>query len=89
MSVFVIVPFAAEIVSVRRCNRISTFAFDRSCAVSVIRAGVRYFGFGDITAVVLTNVPMSVSVIVPFAAEIVSFRLNHNRIGMVDTVNRC
>ena len=89
MSVSVIVPFAAEIVRFRRSNRISAFAFDRGCAVSVIRAGVRRFGFGDITTVVLTNAPMSVSVIVPFAAEIVIFRLNHNRIGMVDTVNRC
>ena len=67
----VVLPLTGGVVGICRCNGISAFTDDRSCAVSVICAGVRRFGFGDGTAVVLTSVPVSGSVIMPFTAEIV------------------
>ena len=63
-------PLAVAMLGICCSNYISAFTDDRGCAVAVIRAGVRCFGFGDGTAVILTNVPMSVFVFVPFAAEI-------------------
>ena len=50
---------------------------------------MRCFGVGNGTAVVLTSMPVTVVVFVACAAEIVRFRLNYNRIGMIDTGNRC
>ena len=84
---------AAEIVRFCRCNCISTLTANRSGAVSVIRTGVRCFVFGDGTAVILTNMPVSGSVIVQCAAEIVRFcRCNcisafaDNRSGTVSVI---